>query len=92
MKTIALLLTCATLFFGGCASLKNLPPITAESFNYSRHDTAGGTDIVATKLAYDSKTKTVKAESVTWTTVYPFISFSVSVKGYVQEPTPAPVQ
>jgi hypothetical protein len=86
MKT--LLFLCTALLLGGCASLKNLPPISAESFNYSRHDTAGGTDIAATKLVYDSKTRTVKAESVTWTTIYPFISFSVSVKGYVQEPTP----
>lgn len=70
--------------------MRNLPPITADSFHYSRHDTAGGTEIVAEGVAYDQATKTVRAKSVTWTTIYPFVSFSVTVKNYVQAPLSPP--
>lgn len=70
--------------------MRNLPPITADSFHYSRHDTAGGTEIVAEGVQFDEATKTVRAKSVTWSTVYPFISFSVTVKNYVQAPAIAP--
>lgn len=91
MKTIALLiLGCAALLSGGCASIKTfvIPNMSAASVDITERDPAGGTTIHldGVKTLADG---TVTADNATWSTVYPTFSASLSVKGLQQTPQQA---
>lgn len=80
-----LALSLIALTLGGCATFQKLPPIAADSLDYKRTDSFGGTIITAKdiKKAADG---TITAGSVTWNTTYPLFSVTLTVTGYKQDP------
>jgi hypothetical protein len=81
MKRAIVLLS---LFLCGCHSLQKLPPISADAFEYSRNDPAGGTKISAKNIKTDGAGN-VTAEEVTWDTTYPAFGVHIKAVGYKQE-------
>lgn len=91
MKTILLpLLLVVALLGSGCASTKSfvIPNMSATSVDITERDPAGGTTIHldGVRTLPDG---TVTAENATWSTVYPTVSASLSVKGLQQTPQQA---
>ena len=85
MKPSALLLAAALL--SGCASSFRLPAVAGKLVEYHRHDSLGGTDIVAKDVAVTAEK--VTAGEVTITTTYPQWKFFLHVVGYERQRTSA---
>lgn len=70
----------ACLLLTGCTSSFKLPEVSGKVVDYKRTDPFGGTTVVA-KGVQVTEDK-VKADEVTWTTIYPQVSITLRVEGY----------
>ena len=80
-------LLCALACLTGCASSFRLPPVAGKLVEYHRHDSFGGTDIVAKDVAVTPEK--VTAGELTVTTTYPQWKFTLHVVGYERQRTSA---